>query len=254
MTRTLMILAVGLVVSTGACRDRESARKQAPPPVAIDAGARPPVDAALDLRQHMDEHFGAVVQVERAVMRGQLAEAQDAAAYLSEHLEHAGLAGAEPFVEAVRAAGREIKAAPGLSRAAADAAHLGLQCARCHIARSAIVSFAWEPMPPDDGTIEARMRRHQWASARMWEGLIGPADELWNEGASLIASNDLDALAEAAAPKAVGVKELVAQVRVLARQAATAGTAEERATLYGQLLVTCAGCHQQARDRPGPAP
>ena len=84
--------------------------------------------------------------------------------------------------------------------------------------------------------------------------MIAPADGLWTDGASLIAGTDLAALAAAAAPTAVGVKELVAQVRELARQAATVTAVDERATLYGQLLETCAGCHQHARDRPAAAP
>lgn len=252
-TRTVILVGLGLVAAASGCRDRASSRKSAPPPpIAIDAGAPRPIDAALTVRAHMDEHFGAIVQVEQAVMRGQLAEAQDAATYLSQHTEAGGLVGADPFVAAVRAAAHDVATAPDLTRAAAHAGTLGLQCVRCHIARSAIVSFGWEAMPPDDGSIEARMRRHQWGSARMWEGLIGPSDELWREGAGLIAGNDLDALAAAAAPNAVGVKELVAQVRALAQQATAVTTAEDRAPLYGQLLVACAGCHLQARPASPP--
>ncbi len=255
--RTVILVGLGLGLVVSGCRkDRAPARDPVgtPAPVVLDAAVPPSVDAALTLRQHMDEHFGAITEVELAVMRGQLAEAKDAAGYLVEHTDATGLAGAEPFVDAVRAAARELQTASDLELAAARAANLGLQCARCHLARSAIVSFAWSPMPPDDGTLEARMRRHQWGAARLWEGLIGPADELWTEGAGLIAGTDLDALAAAAAPKAAAVKELVAQVRELARQAATTTGVEDRALLYGRLLVTCAGCHQQARDQPAPAP
>ena len=61
-TPTVILFAVGLaLIGAGSCRDRESARKHAPPPVptaAIDAAVPPPVAAALTLRPHMDEHFG----------------------------------------------------------------------------------------------------------------------------------------------------------------------------------------------------
>jgi len=244
-------LALGLVAVAGGCRDRAATRKPAAAPVAIDAGPPRPVDAALTVRQRMDDHFGAIAQIERAVMRGQLAEARDAAAALRAHTG-AALDVDAPFVAAVRAAAADVEAAPDLPRAAAHAATLALQCARCHTARAVKVAFPWTSMPPDDGSIEARMRRHQWGAARMWEGLVGPVDELWREGAGLIAGTDLDALAEVAAPDAVGVRALVAQIRALAQQAAAVTTAEDRAPLYGQLLVACAGCHLQARPASPP--
>lgn len=261
MTRTSLLVVVGLVA---ACRGRGDERAAAPPPppprpadaasvvapvVAIDAApaAVAPVDASA-LRTHMTSHFDAVARIQQALIRGELDQARDDATYLIEHDEHASLDAWQSYVQAMRAAATQVKAAPDLASAARRTADLGLQCSLCHTARSAIVAFAWEPLPAADATVATRMRRHAWGAARLWEGLIGPSDDLWNLGAEVMTSTELEALVVERMDLDHEARDLIDQVQILARRAPAATTAEARAALHGELFVLCTACHQRVRD------
>jgi len=42
-----------------------------------------------------------------------------------------------------------------------------------------------------DSSLQLQMRRHQWAAARLWEGLIGPSNEMWSQGTGFLATTEL---------------------------------------------------------------
>ncbi|HVV81450.1 MAG TPA: hypothetical protein VHE35_00175 [Kofleriaceae bacterium] len=263
MTRTftlaLLVLAIG-------CRSNADEPAAAPPPapprVTPPAPGPPgpmPIDSGLPgapvvppLREHMDEHFGAATRLEQAIVRGELDDARDAATYLATHAEHPELDDWQPYVEQMQAAAGRVKAAPDLASAAALVGDVGLQCSSCHSVRAAIVTFPWEPVPDTDATVATRMRRHQWAAARLWEGLIGPSDDLWELGAEVMADNELESLVTARMALDHDARDLISSVQLLARKAPSATTAEARASLYDDLLPVCAGCHQLVRDRATP--
>lgn len=227
----------------------------APPPpavAAIDAAPAAPPDAA-SLKQHMHEHFAAVSELQRAIARGHLDDARQHAKWLVEHDERL-LEGWKPFVDEMRAAASGVVAAPDLPTAGALAARLGRACSSCHEARRAVVTFAWEPAPAEGPTLQVQMKRHQWAAARLWDGLVGPSDELWNQGSSVLAGAALDATAAAGGAPRGDIAALAAKVRQLAKRATAVTGHDERATLYGELLSTCAGCHQLVRPQPVPGP
>lgn len=226
------------------------------PPVAVDAAV--PVDAeapdAQTLKEHMFEHFSAVSDLQRAIARGHLDEAKRLATWLAEHDEHL-LDGWQPYVDELRTAAREVAAATDLPTAGSVAARLGRACSRCHEARTAIVSFVWEPAPEADATLPTQMKRHQWAAARLWDGLVGPSDVLWREGAEVLATTQLDAVKAAGGDAGRGdIAALGRRIRELATQATKLTDHDKRAALYGQLLSTCAGCHALVRPKPVPGP
>jgi cytochrome c553 len=238
-----------------------SSKREAPPPPAPvvaptpppPADAAPPDAAAPTLQDHMTGHFTVVSELERAIARGHLEEAQHLATWLGAH-EEPQQEGWRPFVDELHSAALAVATAPDLPTAAALAARLGRACSKCHQARAAVVTYSWEPVPDEHPSLAAQMKRHQWAAARLWEGLVGPSDEMWNEGTAVLATAKLDAQAAAGGAPRGDVVALAAKVRELARRATKLTDQDARAELYGELLSTCAGCHQLVRPRPVPGP
>lgn len=238
-----------LLGSLVACRD-----EQPPPPA--PAPPSPPVAAAPvaardpeTLKQHMWKHFSAISQLQRAIARGHLDEAKELASWIASHPE-APQDGWETYLDQLHEAALEVAGAKDLPTAASLAARLVRTCSRCHQARNAIVAFAWEMAPDDGPALQVQMKRHQWAAARLWDGLVGPSDELWNEGAGVLATAHLDTMQAAGGVTRGDVNALAAHVRKLAIRAVNVEDTDERAQLYGELLSTCAGCHQIVRPTP----
>src|SRR5690606_33945669 len=94
--------------------------------------------------------------------------------------------------------------------------------------------------PPDQPTIAAQMARHQWAVDRLWESLIGASDEHWRAGLYVMATAHFPGTDK---------PELATRLQELARAALDMPdtSLDTRGARYAELLVTCAGCHVQAR-------
>ncbi len=238
-----------LLVLLVACRDEKAAPPASAPPTppVVTAPAAPPLDETL--KQHMWKHFTAISQLQRAIARGHLDEAKELASWIATHPEPRQ-EGWEVYLDQLHGAALEVAGAKDLPTAASLSVHLVRACSRCHQARDAIVSFAWELAPDDGPALQVQMKRHQWAAARLWDGLVGPSDELWNEGAAVLATAHLDTVQAAGGTTRGDVSALAAHVRELAVRAVKLEDTDERAQLYGELLSTCAGCHQIVRPRP----
>lgn len=242
-----------ITVALVACGGKDERPPPAPSPApAAEAGPPPaPPDApaaaadAPSLKAHMREHFEAVSELERAIVRGKLEDAKQLAAWLASH-DEPQLEGWKPFVEELKTAALAVKDAKALPEAAALAARLARACSKCHEARSAFVTFVWEPVPEDQPVLATQMKRHQWAAARMWEGLVGPSDEMWKQGTDVLTTTQLDLVATGGAARG-DIKALAARVRELAKQGAGLADSDARSRWYGELLSTCAGCHALAR-------
>lgn len=246
--------AMTLLVLCGACgKDQPTATASALTPAdarVLDAaaGSATPATVAETEREHMQGHFEAVREAERAVVRGDLMAARDRGRWIAEHAEHPALAEWQPYVEAVRAAGRELAAAPDLAAAAPSVAVLAQRCAACHEERAAIVTFDWEPEPPVATTLASVMARHRWAAERLWEGVVGPADARWSEGATALAAVTFDTVLLGEHGDTSRLQDIAAKIKALAREAIRTEARADRVALYGQLLQTCAGCHALTRD------
>lgn len=247
------------VLALVACSDpKPSEPRPAEPKPAAPVAVAPPVPApippdASPLAEHMVEHFTVIVELQRAIALGQLDEAKRQASWLIDH-DLPAREGWPMFVDDMKVAAREVVAAGDLPTASVLAARLGRTCSRCHERQNAVVTFAWEPAPEESPRLVIQMQRHEWAALRLWEGLVGPSDEMWSQGAGVLASSQLDT---AAATKGVArgdVPALAARVRQLAIRATTTTDHDQRATLYGELLSTCAGCHQLVRPTPVSSP
>lgn len=250
-----MIRIIALLFIVGACQTREPTREtKETPPSPVEPEIVPDATAASDpkaVQQEMRAHFAAVVELQRAIVRGRLDDARERARFVVAHDEPA-IEGGAAFVADMKRAAEAVIAAPDLPTAGSQAAVLGRTCSRCHEAMNAVIAFAWEPQPELDGSLRAQMHRHQWAAARLWEGLVGPSDEMWTQGTDALAAAELDALTAARGIARGDVQTLAEHVRSLANRAKTTADHAERAKLYGDLLSTCAGCHQLVRPAPVP--
>jgi hypothetical protein len=212
-----------------------------------DAAADPPqrsfTDKLLAVHTRMHARFAASGRAEQAIAIGDLERARAEARTIAELGEPDVLAEWQPYFVSVQAAARAIDDTRDLAAAARATAQLGAQCARCHAATAARITFPKEPAP-DTGRRAPQMVHHRWAAARMWEGLVGRADDRWLDGARRLVTAPLTITAES---DRLGIADDAARVRLYARRALVAPHSD-RAAVYGELLATCAHCHYTIRD------
>ena len=92
------------------------------------------------------------------------------------------------------------------------------------------------------------MARHQWAADRLWEGLIAPSDQSWLNAAEVLLEVPL---ALAGTQGTEQTRALTERVHSLGHQARSAARSSDRVRIYGEILGTCADCHQRLRVQPG---
>ncbi|HEX7699830.1 MAG TPA: hypothetical protein VF403_03885 [Kofleriaceae bacterium] len=210
------------------------------------AGLAVAVEAA---HRRMHDRFGAVRQIEYAIARGDLQGATTNAHLIASLDEPGFLPAWQPYITSVRDAAHQIELAADLDTAGVRIGALGLRCAECHEALGAKLTLPDDPRPSTNPLLASRMVDHQWATMRMWEGLIAPSTPHWQEGAHALATMPLNIIAQAETPTFQGDVDDVARVRMLANRAPSAKTNVARAELFGTLLGTCAHCHSLLRDR-----
>jgi len=240
-------LAVLAAVTLVACNTPE--KESAPPPTPSHAPAAPARPAPIDggLQAQMRDHFESIRSVERAVVFGDVNAAKRAAAALANHQSAQDIENYSDEIESVRLAAAKIATGESLGAMAGDVAVLASRCGHCHLITSSITSFEWTEPPVRNDTGSQRMQRHQWAMERLWEGLVGPSQQSWQAGAAVLAADPMPAsmLALRGMPEDVAAAKLAA-LQELAAKAQTINLLAERAELYGELLVTCSGCHVEA--------
>lgn len=232
----LLIAATALVVGA---RGEQAPRADTRPP----SSTRPPserFERDMMVRFHMHQNFDLLRAIERLLIRGKLEDAQRFATAIAE-VPGAPAHGpwATNVVLVLDRAGAFARAKT-IEEAFAREAELAAACGGCHVDTSVVPQFRAHPSAPADlSTTEARMARHRWAADRLWEGIVGAADEPWKAGLEVLA----------AAPLEWSGKERIALARALQRQANAArkrtgvDSLDSRAAAYGQMLSTCAACH-----------
>lgn len=242
MRTTWLVLA--LAVLTCSCESGPTAPIAPPAPPADQTAAR-----QAELRDHMRVHFEAASEMQRAIAHGRLSEARDLAAWLGRHYMDT-LDGWQPYVDEMQIAARGIEVARDVSAAGAQLGRLGRACSSCHEARGAQIAFPLTAPPPEGAGLEPQMRRHQWAAARLWEGVIGPSDASWTAGARMMATTPIDVMATAHEKPNAEVVELAERLRARATFAVDLRDRDVRAATYGEMMATCAGCHAVVRSGP----
>jgi hypothetical protein len=203
---------------------------------------------------HMQEHFGRVMTIHAAVIRGDLAAVRPAAKWLAEHEAPASLpAGSSTHVAALQQAARRAADAETVLGAAMATASMLKICGDCHRAVGTRPGLAL-PVRPELGGVVGHMLAHQTAADEMVQGLIAPSSELWRKGAEGFRGAPLHPDKFPSGSR-LGSQLLASEERIhqLASQAVRAEDPGARAVFYGQILARCADCHALHRTIWGPS-
>ncbi len=208
-----------------------------------DTASQVPIDQPEDPESPrnpmpMGEHFVQAEQIRDAVIAGDLRGVRTPANWLLENV----IAEDVPVrwkvhVPAVRRAAKTIAEDEDMNAVAVAAGRLAESCGDCHQDIGITVHPPERADPLKDDTAFAQMGRHAYAAELMWDGLVGPLDEAWNEGSTMMAEAPLYG---DAAPESVTA--LADEMHALANEAVEK-TGNARAKAYGKIIGTCAGCH-----------
>jgi hypothetical protein len=190
----------------------------------------------------MRHHFKETVAIRNAVISGEINRASKPAQALAE------LKGVETLpklwqdsVRRLSAATKRINESSDLQESAAATADIGRACGACHAVVSGPKAKLGDP-PPAGTTMKQRMKRHQWGTERMWEGLYVPSTEAWKAGVDLLTADPF--------PKQDVGKGGVHAISAASRfnksmaKAKAAKSGADRAAAYADVLSTCAPCHK----------
>jgi len=199
------------------------------------------VPAKSDLRPQMRAHHEAATALQRAISQGRLIDAREQAAWIGEY--------ANPRSDELLTAAFQIAQARDLRAAAALTGDLAAACSTCHVETGARPVITIPPPPAAVPGIEAQMQLHQWAAARLWDGVIAPDDAAWQAGARTMMRATIDLGATTHAKPNSDVVGYAEALHGLAETATTTTGHTARAVLYGEMLETCANCHAIVRPR-----
>jgi hypothetical protein len=197
----------------------------------------------------VDAHAWQGVLMRDAVVRGDLPAAKMAAANLiaiaTSHETPVPGSKLEAMVEATH----RVADAQDLHAAAHAFAYLSERCGECHAFIGGPLSGPSLPPPLELGIVP-RMNRHQWGASRLWEGLVAPSNEAWTSGAIVLTDAPLGANEVPGHAGDAEIAALSSKVHDLGIDATKATKGSRRIAIYGQLLDTCAACHQRLHAGP----
>jgi cytochrome c553 len=206
-----------------------------------------------DVAPRMRGHFARAGELYAAVAAGDLAAVRVQAEAMRDEETGAGMsARARTYIEQLNAFAGLAARAPDVGTAASAVARVGATCGSCHRAMKRGPAYQPGSGPPAGAApVTARMIRHRWAADRLWEGLIGPSDTAWTAGASALIDAPLytDALTRDV-EQYEPVTALTWTVHDIGARALMESDLTARAALYGQLLGTCAHCHELLKIGP----
>ena len=208
-----------------------------------DISSAAPVDQPEDpesppKRIPMAEHFVQAEEIRDAVIAGRLDEVRAPASWLLENITAEDMPVRwRAHVPKVRRSAKRILEAEELAEAGAGAAELAAACGDCHEDIGVRMKAPQRPSPLQDDTTFAQMNRHAYAAQRMWDGLVGPLDDAWSEGATMMRDSPLHG---DAAPEPI--LAIAADTHALATSAVDMA-GRQRAEVYGEIVVRCAACH-----------
>lgn len=201
------------------------------------------------LRLHMHDNFDLLRAIERLLIRGKLEEAARFATAISEVPDSPAHGSYAAQAVLVRDRAAAVARATTVDAACKLEAKLAAACGGCHVETGVAPEFrAYPAVPPDVATIEGRMARHRWAADRLWEGVVGGADEPWKAGLDVLAATPFDWGERQNERRALG-RDLQ-RLADTARKRKASDTLDTRATSYGDMLATCAACHTLAPVAP----
>jgi hypothetical protein len=188
-------------------------------------------------------HYTQVGEIVAAVVDGDVGATRNGARWLASHRDQDFPAGGAEALEMMRSEGRIILAQNNITDIAMSVSRMGVACGTCHKALNGGPHISVDMAPSATSDPGRTMIRHVWAADRLWEGIIGPSDAAWASGAAVMASPALD-LGPPGGSRSGQAELLAKRIPELGQMAKAARTPKERAEVYGQLLQTCALCHE----------
>jgi cytochrome c553 len=189
----------------------------------------------------MQAHFNDALLIRAAVIAGRPEDAADPAHVIASIKNlHDLPEGWQPFVEQMQDTATRIDNSTTPAATAAAAADLGVSCGLCHQKHGG-PKPSHDPQPPAGSSVESRMEQHIWATERLWEGLAVPSSEAWNKGAKALSTEPFPE--EVLKKGSTDARTAAADFAKLVAKAPSKKTAQDRAALYAELLVTCGTCH-----------
>ena len=249
MRSSAILLTLLVLAGNPGCNEAPDTSVASPttsaPETPAPTGQRPPTE--VEMVAAMEAHYRPAILAHDALLQGNLPVFRAQMTKVSvTPLPPSSPSAWTPLhaqMQSAAATGIEVM---GLDDAADAMASLVISCGVCHMALGDGPIY---PAPaPDDADTEVRaaMREHQWASERLWEGITGPWDNAWERGSAELAEGRTFESIRSTAPWSADLQTREAALRDLGAQAMGTTVLDERAALYGQILVTCAGCHAAA--------
>lgn len=247
----LVLGALAVLVVHAGCRTNTAAQQadSSPSQAAALTSARAPESPTLKARMHDHEVHGAALR--DAVARADLEGTRREAKVLAELRIDGGI---EPTwrkqLDAMNAAAATIVDAKNLAEASHGLAAVARTCGDCHATLGGPGPVVGEP-PGEGSGVGPRMQRHQWAAARLWEGLAAPSEDAWKAGARVLADAPLEpeVLTPGKSPApAIGV--LASSVHEIGRKARVVKATVDRGAVYAELMATCSACHNRLGGGP----
>jgi cytochrome c553 len=210
-----------------------------------------PQQSTESITEDMGKHFEQVFSIQKAVIRGDLEDVPGAANWMAaNHTLLGAPEGWGPHIKELRTAARTAAQAQDFKSAASATASMSRACGTCHEAEGAtprMPELGTKGLPPTDqvNTVP-HMLRHYWAIEQMWIGIVNPSEDSWNKGAEALADAPLEPQKMTDnAEMTPDVGNWAKAVHEISDKTAQAKDWDSRARLYGELLATCAQCHQK---------
>jgi cytochrome c553 len=195
---------------------------------------------------HMHEHLTRIGTIKSAIIAGNLGEVREPATWLAEHETAAGLpAEFEYYVRQMRSHAHHVIEASNLTAAAESVSEMAKTCGNCHLVNDVNLEFGYDRKPREDvEDVVTHMQRHQWATDRLWEGLIGPSDTAWNRGTDmLIDAPLLPSDVTTTTDNVAEIGNIARRIHALGGIGTETKTPDARSELYAEVLGLCSSCH-----------
>lgn len=195
----------------------------------------------------MRSHFKETALIRTAVIDGVLSDAAAPAETLGD-VDRLGRIepGWQSSIDVLQYAAKRIRRSSDVPAIAAAIADIGIACGACHKA-SGGPKVTLEAPPAADGSLAVRMRRHVWATERLWEGIFVPSDASWKAGTAALSGESFPK--ELLDKGDVHARSSADRFKSLVATAASKKTPQERGQLYATLLETCSACHIATRGK-----
>jgi hypothetical protein len=237
--RSLVLLALA-ACSPPSRANTDQAQPEAPKPVQLE---RPEV-VQFQMRTQLSD----LRAVESHLIAGKLEDAQASAFMLTKPSQDPGLTPWQPLTDRVVADAKELTTVKSIDDGCRRVARISEACAECHIKSQTTPVFPEAaPAPGDDGSDLSRIARHQWAVDRLWEGMVAGTDGPWVSGLEVLATSPMPVTTLPSAPGVASRLQQQANEAIASHREQTE-TLDTRTTMYGEMLITCSGCHRALEE------